>query len=462
MSEIAGVLEAATEMAKISREQRARFDEKSWDALVVTADGLINLLQQHETAIKLVVSPIVYDRDLAGTVGRYRELLRGVTVFSAAYEDAQGVLGLGHYFRQFQQGPNRNWIYLVSHRLGEFQWAAFSLHWSSGAMDNLLLEAEKLSNLLAEDSQGVETAATLEQQKENVRQAFTVQAFPSLRAKRFGSEENVLEVPALATKEDVVDLVRSWCVAWSDRITGLLYRGGLCGICGDSRHEASRYGLFRLLGQLKAAQFASSFVQVQEARDVVTILFLSADPSDAARLRLGEEFREIQEQLKLAQDHDHFKLAQPQMSLRPRDISLALLQTKPQIVHFSGHGASTGELYFENPAGESHRVKPGALAALFEQFSDQVECVVLNACFSEVQARAIAKNIKYVIGMNTAIGDKAAIAFATGFYQALGAGRPVADAYKLGCVQIRLCDIPEHLTPVLIEKEPESQAQLVA
>jgi hypothetical protein len=54
--------------------------------------------------------------------------------------------------------------------------------------------------------------------------------------------------------------------------------------------------------------------------------------------------------------------------------------------------------------------------------------------------------------MNQAIGDKAAIAFAIGFYQALGAGRTIEDAYKLGCVQIRLQGIPEHLTPVLIKE----------
>lgn len=50
--------------------------------------------------------------------------------------------------------------------------------------------------------------------------------------------------------------------------------------------------------------------------------------------------------------------------------------------------------------------------------------------------------------MNQAIGDDAAISFAIGFYQALGAGRSIEDAYKLGCVQIRLQGIPEHLTPV--------------
>ena len=33
--------------------------------------------------------------------------------------------------------------------------------------------------------------------------------------------------------------------------------------------------------------------------------------------------------------------------------------------------------------------------------------------------------------MNQAIGDKAAIAFAIGFYQALGAGRTIEEAYQL-------------------------------
>ena len=92
------------------------------------------------------------------------------------------------------------------------------------------------------------------------------------------------------------------------------------------------------------------------------------------------------------------------------------------------------------------------MAALFEQFSSQVDCVILNACYSEIQAKAIAKHIKYVIGMNQAIGDKAAIDFAIGFYQALGGGRSIEDAYKLGRVQIQLQGIPEHLTPVLIKK----------
>ena len=84
-----------------------------------------------------------------------------------------------------------------------------------------------------------------------------------------------------------------------------------------------------------------------------------------------------------------------------------------------------------------------------------VKCVLLNACYSEIQATAIAEHINFVIGMDKEIGDKAAIAFAVGFYQALGAGRTFEEAYKLGCVQIQLQGIAEHLTPVLIKKGHE-------
>lgn len=184
----------------------------------------------------------------------------------------------------------------------------------------------------------------------------------------------------------------------------------------------------------------------------LTILFLSADPTDASRLRLGEEFREINEQLTLARYRERFNLSLPYLSLRPRDISRALLETQPQIVHFSGHGTSEGALCFEDESGKAHFVQSEALAELFKQFAEQVKCVVLNACYAENQARAIAEHIDYVVGMKREISDKAAIAFSIGFYQALGAGKTVKESFELGRVQIMLQGIPEHLTPVLIRK----------
>jgi CHAT domain len=182
-----------------------------------------------------------------------------------------------------------------------------------------------------------------------------------------------------------------------------------------------------------------------------TILFLAANPKGTAPLRLDQELRDVGEGLQRAQKRDRFKLEQ-RSAVRPRDIQRAMLDLGPQILHFSGHGAGEAGLVFEDEIGNSKLVDGDALAALFELFADQLNCVVLNGCYSEVQAKAIAQHISYVIGMNKAIGDKAAIAFAVGFYDALGAGRNVEFAFKLGCAAIRLEGIAEHLTPVLIKK----------
>jgi hypothetical protein len=193
------------------------------------------------------------------------------------------------------------------------------------------------------------------------------------------------------------------------------------------------------------------FPKGKGSREITRILFLASDPTNTSRLRLGEEFREISEQLMLALGRDYFDLLLPQLSLRPKDIARVLLNTKPHIVHFSGHGDSEGALCFEDNNGQVYLVQPEALAALFEQLADQVQCVVLNACYSEIQARAISKHIGYVIGMNKAVSDRAAIAFSLGFYQALGAGRSIDEAFRFGCVQMQLHGLPEHLTPVLIK-----------
>lgn len=93
---------------------------------------------------------------------------------------------------------------------------------------------------------------------------------------------------------------------------------------------------------------------------------------------------------------------------------------------------------------------------MFESFSKKVKCVILNACYSEKQAEEIVKHIDFVIGMNTAIGDRAAIAFSIGFYQGLGANRSVEDSFNLGCTQIQLQNIPENLTPILRKKSDNS------
>ena len=91
----------------------------------------------------------------------------------------------------------------------------------------------------------------------------------------------------------------------------------------------------------------------------------------------------------------------------------------------------------------------GTHAEFFQLFADEVECVILNACYSETQAEAVARHIEYVIGMKKGVEDAAAIEFAVAFYDALGAGESVEFAYKLACNAIQWVGLPGHLTPVL-------------
>jgi uncharacterized protein YjbI with pentapeptide repeats len=205
------------------------------------------------------------------------------------------------------------------------------------------------------------------------------------------------------------------------------------------------------------------------------ILILSANPRGTNALRLDEEVREIQRDIERGKLRDQFVLQQ-RWAVQVHDIRRALLDYEPQILHFSGHGIGSESLdvsqiqnrdisispesihepeglVFENETGQSKLVSIEALSNLFQLFAERIECVILNACYSEDQATAISEHIPYVIGMKRAIGDRAAIEFAIGFYDGLLAGKSIEFSYKLGCSAIQTAGIPEHLTPVLKRKE---------
>ena len=178
------------------------------------------------------------------------------------------------------------------------------------------------------------------------------------------------------------------------------------------------------------------------------ILILSANPKDTDQLRLDQEAREISEGLKRAQKRDSFEIISC-WATRPADLQRALIEYRPELVHFSGHGTGEQGLVLENDQGTMQLVSTEALSELFELFKATVECVVLNACYSEAQASAICEHIDYVLGMNDAVGDKTAIKFATGFYDALGGGFPIEQAYKLGRNRVKLEGLSGAQVPVI-------------
>ena len=187
-------------------------------------------------------------------------------------------------------------------------------------------------------------------------------------------------------------------------------------------------------------------------KPVKKILFLAANPQATSQLSLDEEAKKIRQGLERSKWRDRFEIF-TRWAVDPDELRRALLDIEPHIVHFSGHGTGADGLVLHPEEGKEKLASSEALANLFELFAGQIECVLLNACYSDVQAAAIHQQVDYVIGMTRAVGDRAAIKFAVGFYDALGAGRPYGMAYKFGCSAIDFEDVVQRMTPVLLARE---------
>jgi CHAT domain len=205
------------------------------------------------------------------------------------------------------------------------------------------------------------------------------------------------------------------------------------------------------------------------------ILFLAANPQGTSKLQLDEEVSKIDDGLQRSKLRDQFQLVS-KWAVDSETLRRALLSEQPDIVHFSGHGEGQAGLVLVGQDGKPKPATTDALAGLFKIFR-QVKCVLLNACYAEEQAKAIVQHIDHVIGMQRAVRDDAAIAFATGFYDGLGYGLSIENAFELGrnAIQFELASfssitrklthvdlteieaaiepLAEHLVPVLLRRE---------
>src|SRR6516165_7325440 len=146
---------------------------------------------------------------------------------------------------------------------------------------------------------------------------------------------------------------------------------------------------------------------------------------------LGSGPDQITAKVRAAEYRDSLELVS-RWAVRPDDLLQALLEVKPHIVHFSGHGSQAQELILLDDQGRPKAVSQEAIVHLFRTLKDNVRVVILNACSSRPQAKALTKTIDCTIGMNRPVGDKAAIIFAASFYRAIGFGRSVKEAFEQG------------------------------
>lgn len=208
------------------------------------------------------------------------------------------------------------------------------------------------------------------------------------------------------------------------------------------------------------------------------ILFLGANSLDTPQLQIPAELRDVKEEFERAAKRQDIDV-RAELAVRPTDLSRLLLDYRPDIVHFSGHGmelrvrtgttssttrefdlpddsashdkSAESAILFVSSAGHAVLVPPDALTSLFGILKTQ-RCIVLNACFSATQARALSQHVDCVVGMTRTIRDESAIAFAAGFYQALARGKSVKEAFELGKNLIAICSLPDAEVPELYTK----------
>ena len=193
--------------------------------------------------------------------------------------------------------------------------------------------------------------------------------------------------------------------------------------------------------------------------DKIKILFLAANPASTPLLKLDEEIRSITEKLRLSEHRQLFDI-QSSWAVRTDDLLQTFNEHKPYIVHFSGHGHTSGEIILLDGNRQPKPVSTQALQALFHTLKANIRVVILNACYSQAQAKAITTVIDCAIGIDQEINDQAAITFVASFYRAIGFGLSVQEAYEQGKTALLLDGFTEEDLPELLVRNGIDPATL--
>jgi CHAT domain-containing protein len=176
---------------------------------------------------------------------------------------------------------------------------------------------------------------------------------------------------------------------------------------------------------------------------------MAASPLDQDRLRLAAEVKQIRNALQRSRNRENWSIESNEAATVD-DLRRALLDIRPSVVHFAGHGEGVGGLCFEDQDGYTHTAEAEPLVKLFHHFKKDLKCIVLNACYSDVQADVLRQEIDYVVGMRSAIEDETATKFAVAFYDAVFAGTDFRTALDLGCTALDLNKLPDSDVPVFL------------
>jgi hypothetical protein len=219
-------------------------------------------------------------------------------------------------------------------------------------------------------------------------------------------------------------------------------------------------------------------LEAQRAPDTVPltpplrILVAVASPRGAPRLDFEAECKKIEAALEpgspfeITFERGIFELCRNRLE-----------ETNFHVFHFIGHGeyddlTGRGSLLFETSSGGQDLVDSDLFANLFRGVTPP-RLIVLNACetarsapageldaFAGLASALVRRGIYAVVAMQFPISDKSAIAFAGGFYKALGDGAPIDLAVANGRLKISYQErsrAPEWGSPALFMRASDGR-----
>lgn len=214
----------------------------------------------------------------------------------------------------------------------------------------------------------------------------------------------------------------------------------------------------------------NEIIKLKQAKGKITILFVASNPSisyysngvevEQQKLNLDKEAREIREAITKSLNRDSI-IFETRWATRTTDLFQSINETNPSVIHFSGHGSDDGSLVFQDNNDNPKLVSRQTVVEMIKASSDDVRLVVFNNCYSSQIAENIIDNVEAAIGMNTAIGDAAAIVFAAQLYSAIGFGKSIKNAFSQAKVALMLEGISEENTPQLFVNESLTADEIV-
>jgi NTP pyrophosphatase (non-canonical NTP hydrolase) len=161
------------------------------------------------------------------------------------------------------------------------------------------------------------------------------------------------------------------------------------------------------------------------------VLVVSVSPLDQPQIGADLEVRTIVASIRRSRDRDRigYELL---VASTIDDFRQKLLEGEYTIVHFAGHGTQAG-IILTNEAGDASQLTYKNLRAIVQRYPS-IQCVILNSCYTlQENDEPLAP---FTVGMTAELGDAAAVEFARGFYDAIGANKEIQFAIEEGRVAV--------------------------